>query len=381
MRARTRRITALAVLGLALAAGHTTPQARTYMMLAPFPQGDLLVAQPEIQWPIWSEDGIRIENTELTLDGRPLPSRYEPSRPGVVSRLTRPLAPGKYRAVARVKLDGVKTVSKEWTFRVLPGALPSLPAPTLEQELGIKVVNDLRREHGLPPMTSSRALHAASSRHAQYMAANNQVGHLQKPGARDFFAVGHGQRAQMFGYALPSAELTARTSDGVAQAVRDLFHAPYHRYLFLRPGQLEAGAGFSGQYSCLQFGGLGESGIVVSPPDRAQDVPAAWDGVERPDPLARPGLNAPVGYVPMLVYYGGAGDKLQLISASLKDERGREVQASVAHPGNDRNSENCVLIIPARPLEPGTTYTASVSVAVTGGREFRRTWSFRTARG
>jgi hypothetical protein len=87
---------------------------------------------------------------------------------------------------------------------------------------------------------------------------------------------------------------------------------------------------------------------------------------------------APVG-IPIVVSVqqnGATGLQAGAISLS---SGGQPVPAYVNTPGNDDQLQAGLILIPKKPLKPGTKYTVKVSLKTATGKPFDRVWSFTTA--
>jgi hypothetical protein len=250
----------------------------------------------------------------------------------------------------------------------------SAPAEPSVQDL----VDELRREHGLPAARRNAPLERAAAAHVRYMLANETTGHSQSPGHEGYVARTPGERARHFGYVGANSEAVAWGDYGPRGLLRDLFDAPYHRVLFLQPKSPDLGAAFAEGAMCVKFGGATGDGAVLSPPNGARDVPRAWDGVETPDPLRNTNLRGPVGYPIVLALFGSARQSFRFVGARLVGPAGA-VPAIVLHPGSDRSADGAVILVPHKPLAPQATYTVTVNYRDASGEQCARA-TFSTSR-
>jgi hypothetical protein len=240
------------------------------------------------------------------------------------------------------------------------------------------VVDQIRRDHGLPAVKPNPALQQAAESHVLYMVANETAGHSQTPDGRGYTGRTPGDRARHFGYVGANSEAVGWGDLGAREMMRGLFEAPYHRVLFLQPSAPDFGSAFADGAMCLKFGGASGSGAVVSPPNGAHGVRAFWDGIEAPDPLRSTNLRGPVGYPIVLAVFGREADQFRSIDARIVGPNGR-VQAIVLTPATDKHADDTVIVIPHKPLLPATTYTVTFNYANAGGEKTART-TFATAR-
>lgn len=365
----------MAALLVPVVAASTQERRFQYFSFPPTPYGDLMFARPELAWSVWGSGGLTVSSARIEVDGKPIKARYD-SRAQTVRATPALLAPGTHDAKCTVNFDSGHTVDKRWRFRVLPGALPKLPAPGPQQKAAQRIIDQFRRQHGLPAMNSEPALHAAAQAHADYMAGNRSVGHSEAPGRKGFTGKTPGDRARAFGYFGGNSESVAKSGQALAESVRRLFEAPYHRVMFLQPGRPDFGAGFTRGSTCLKVGGDHTDGTVLSPPDRAKAVPLDWDGVETPDPLRGTRMKGPVGYPVVMAVFGQGADTLRLKSAELKAS-GTSVPIVALHPGNDAKAHGAVILVPRSPLKPRTRYEVQITYTQSG-RQSKKHWSFTT---
>ena len=240
------------------------------------------------------------------------------------------------------------------------------------------VVDQIRRDHGLPAVRSNLALRQAAEAHVRYMVLNETAGHREDPDRRAFVGQTPGDRARRFGYNGPNSEAVAWGNTDLDDMLKALFDAPYHRVLFLQPSAPDFGAAYADGALCVKFGGKNGDGAVVSPPNGARNVRTSWDGAESPDPLRKTNLRGPVGYPVVLALFGSEARDFRSINATLTGPNGR-VPAIVLTPATDEHADNAVILIPQRPLARATAYTATFAYRnKTGERTVRA--SFSTAR-
>lgn len=344
-----------------------------YAYQTPGPQGLLRVALPELVWPLRPQNGAKIVRTELRLNDKLLPSRYDDG--AVRGTPNAPLAPGAYRVECRVQLEPEQedaTIS--WRFTVAPDAIASLPLVSTWAREALTTTNQLRAKLGLTPLRLDPRLCAAAEAHVLYLERNHQIGHGEQPGKPGFVGETALERAQTFGYLATLAEDVSYAEGSPEKIVRALFAAPYHRLPFLRPGPLLFGAGNKERSSGLLFGGDGTSGTVVSPGEGERGVPLTWRNDESPNPT-RFWQGAPkvLGYPIVLAHYDGPNTRLTVQQASLKTADGTAVPCLVNTPVRDSELRYACLLLPQAPLKPQTTYQVEVSA-----REVTRRWRFTT---
>ena len=263
-------------------------------------------------------------------------------------------------------LTGIQDSPKVETSFAVPKPVP----PTEEQGVAVQVLNGFRALHGLDAVTLDPRLVSSAESHSRTMAKSRFLTHKEEDSAM----ADASSRSRAFGFVGPIAELVASGMPNVPYSVATFMDAPYHRRHLLRPGKLQFGCAETDGYVCLVLGGASTRGAVVSPPDGAQGVPTAWDGIEEPNPVRTKGAKPPYGYP---VAFFAFGSSLKHVRASLTDGSGKTVAVFLNEPANDPNSPDSVILIPKAPLKQGTRYTASFESEVDGHRS-TRTHTFTT---
>ncbi|MBS1723587.1 MAG: hypothetical protein JSS66_11605 [Armatimonadetes bacterium] len=248
-------------------------------------------------------------------------------------------------------------------------ALTSVSSVPAAVSVALETVNGFRSLHKLEPVSLDGRLCAAAGDLVASMAKTRQLAHKDRAGTRNAL-----ERAQAHGFDGPIAEMVSSGFDSLPSSVVGIFDGPYHRRLFLRPGQFVFGCAEQGGYAALEFGGPTGEGVVLSPPDGARGIPTKWDGFEEPTPV--PDLKGPFGYPILLAAYGSGN--LTVGSAQLVSESGAQVPVVVRDPSNDKHATGAIIIVPKSPLQPGASYTVHASFVLDGTRE-TRVWSFRTS--
>lgn len=259
------------------------------------------------------------------------------------------------------------------------GVCACLAVPSGQAQEVRAFVDEIRKQHGLVAVRANSTLEAAAQSHLDYMVANNTISHNQIPGKASFSARTPGERTKLFGYVGRNSEALSYSSRGLREALNGLFIAPYHRVMFLQPSRPDFGAAATEGTVVVKFGGETGSGIVASPPNGARDVTTTWDAIETPDPLRAAHVDGPTGFPIVIAFFGTEAAGLRFVSASLTNNDGKELPVVTLHPGNDRSSESAIILIPQRPLAPGTRYRYSVTYANRARRD-AVTGTFATAK-
>lgn len=253
----------------------------------------------------------------------------------------------------------------------------SAPSPlTADQKILLREANRFRRILGLPLFTLNLKLCASAQAHSRYSFHNPGESHRETEGKPEFKGCLPSDRATAFGYEAGVSE-NMNFGGTVQDAVSGLMDAPYHRVPFMQPGAPEFGGGFYLGVTTLDFGATEGKSWAVYPAMDQRDVPTQFGGYESPDPLRLHGAASPVGFVVSLFVFGEA-ENITVAFASMCDTRGKLVPCYLNTPQNDEHLPNGVLLIPRKPLLPGTEYTASVTFRRNDGQETAVTWSFTT---
>ncbi len=265
---------------------------------------------------------------------------------------------------------------------------PAAAAPWLAR------FNLYRKLAGVAPVTANNRWSLGGRLHSRYMVKNDVVEHIEDPD--NPWYTPQGAAAGANGNVM--ARYTTSATD--IEAVDAWITGPFHALGMLDP-RLKA-TGF-GSYR-LADGGLQMAATLdtrrgVGPlppgtrfpiywPNRRAAVPVLSFVSEYPDPLTScPGYGAPSGLPVYLLL--GAGDKTPRVTAHSFRQGAVSMPHCVFHEGNYRNPDkeaqalgrailnarDAIVLIPKAPLEPGATYTVSITANGTTTR-----WSFTISR-
>src|SRR5579871_5061638 len=160
----------------------------------------------------------------------------------------------------------------------------------------------------------------------------------------------------------------------LADTIRALFDAPYHRVAFLQPGSPQIGTGIADDRVALDFEMNQVEGLTVSPCDGQGHVPSSWNGFETPNPLRAHGGQAVTGYPIVVAAFGAHPVQIADGSVSLKTD-GRPVECYLNTPRNDDQLHSTLLLIPVHPLASGR-YEAQAELTLANGTTKSIRWSF-----
>jgi hypothetical protein len=227
----------------------------------------------------------------------------------------------------------------------------------------------LRDRAPLPGLAPSPTLQASAS---------NVVDYLAGLAAQGINACTHGQVA---GHPWAPGEdhthnVLACGEPSLSKAVDDWMATPFHGWFLVDPRHTSIGAADAGAYDAAGFDGTTDPGEVWTWPVAGGIVPGTtYAGGESPDPLSRCGLTS-AGFP---VYWFGPDDA-RIDAVSMQ---GTSVCALDTHgsPGIGSTGGRLILL-PASPLQPGRSYTASVQWTDTStGASTTSTWSFSAVTG
>jgi uncharacterized protein YkwD len=262
-------------------------------------------------------------------------------------------------------------------------------ADTDEASAALRQVNLRRTQVGLAALAGNAALTLAAERHTLYLTSNNTGGHGEAVGQANFSGADPSARMTAAGYNWwTNGEVVSAGNGNGPASVEALMEAIFHRFGMLRSDVADAGTGFRADHPTFGTSFTMDYGATAAnraDPKAGQGFAAIYpvngqSGVkidfysddESPDPV--PGANR-VGYPVSL--QTAASDALTVTSFTLR--QGATTVPTVAlSPGVGNTPRYAASVIPASPLTPGTTYTASFSGS-SGGRAINQTWSFTTA--
>jgi hypothetical protein len=254
-------------------------------------------------------------------------------------------------------------------------APPDAPGTWLDR------VNFYRATAALPPVTEDPSLSTAVLQHARYMVQHDVITHSQRPGARG---------ATRAGAAAAAASNLAGSLSALEPenwAVDVWMQAPFHAIGILDPaltrvgfgiyrepdGQIQTAAGMDVLNGRTRTRRVGPYPIVW-PADGAW-VPLTAYTDEYPNPLTScAGYAAPAG-LPVIVQMGDGGNVPRVTGSSIAEED-RPLDHCIFDETSYRNrdpqqqrlgrailaSRNAIVLIPRRPLVPGSMYRAIVKV-------------------
>lgn len=260
-------------------------------------------------------------------------------------------------------------------------------------------LNRLRVASGVGALNYSETLAVAATGHATHNAANQTVSHYQNVGDASFTGVdleariaGSGYRASAGG----SLEVISAGAPSI-QTMDALLSTPYHRIGLMSHEIVDAGIGYSSSttYQMRTVVNASRTGtqqewksndrISVFPYDGQQNVPTAMAN-EQPNPYAELGNwcspSCP-GYT--ISIQAKKGDTVSNASFTVTSQSGVILSGKTLDAASDSTIlqfdwKNWAFFIPSTPLNPGETYTVTVSANVSGVY-ITKSWSFTTKTG
>jgi hypothetical protein len=247
-------------------------------------------------------------------------------------------------------------------------------------------VNLYRGLANLPAVTERTDLSASDAQHAQYMVANDEIGHSEDPAKPGYTA--EGDTAAQHSNVAGSSDASA----GFGWAIDAWMSGPFHAVGIIDPLLQESGFGIAhdGGGTLRTAAALdvissrsGSPGSypVVFPADGKAVPIGQYGGHEGPDPLTScPGYTAPTG-LPLIVQFAAT----PAVTAHTLSRDGTTLdhclfdETSYANPDAAAQStgravlggRHAVVIVPKDTLEKGATYQASIT---SGGQTV--SWSF-----
>ena len=242
-------------------------------------------------------------------------------------------------------------------------------------------VNAVRKAAGLEPVALDDSISKGCTAHAAYLVKNEKDASTQGLGA-------HTENSKLPGYTV-EGEKAGKSSDihfvDPAAAVDGWMATLFHRVPILHPHLKRVGIGYAkggkwGWVTLLDVMSGRESGKpagpVAWPVDKQTDVPLAFGG-EIPDPIPDD-KDKKAGY-PITVTFVD-GETVKEAAATLKIDK-KDVEfwlSSPEKPADARYQANTICLFAKDALQPGTTYTVTVTAKV-NGKAWTKTWSFTTA--
>jgi uncharacterized protein YkwD len=345
----------------------------------PGPSAELRVNRPTLVWEVWGKGTSEVTDWKMTLNGQEVKASYDPEKRLLYYEPEEPLSPGVYKATAHVTVARVLPKDVAWSFSVRPDATSELPPISPVQAAAGDALNEIRASASLPPLHLDPRLCAGAQGHAHYMAANRMITHSEKSSGSEFLGVDPEARVGAYGYAGSVYESVAYASNEPTSAtLRSLFDAPYHRIGLLQPATLAVGTGAEKGFIAVDTA-LGHSGTLVSYPGPGQELPrGAWEANEEPNPLTAHGMKGGpkvfVGY-PIVIASFSREAHVQTGKAGLKGAMGA-VECLLNTPDRDGYLQDAIILIPKKPLPPGT-YSAWSEVSFDNGDVKRLDWTFR----
>ena len=243
-------------------------------------------------------------------------------------------------------------------------------------------LSSFREAHGIPGgIAENPEWSARCAKHVGWMRQNNRLEHGESPGTPGYSEDGD--------WAGRSSNL-ARVQGLDFNRGNPYLHAPYHLLGLLHPAMATIGAFEDGEFGChTTFPGFTRpapaSDTFYSYPGNGTTIPWSERAQESP---SVPGdeVGLPQGTITgpnMEVFWrgpDGAPTLDDLVSATLRDAGGGAVEVrTVGRRQNDLVMPGTGFVIPASPLRPGSSYSATATFsAPDGSRSFTGEWTFET---
>ena len=245
----------------------------------------------------------------------------------------------------------------------------------------LQTLNDHRFAVGAPTIGADARVNAAAQNHANYSSANGYMGHFETAGLSYYTGYSARDRLIAAGWSTSFVSEVATGGSSGTAGVNQLWDAPYHRLGMMHPNSVATGWGYStlgtrgstvGDF-VYDFG-TRPVDFVRSPASGQTGIPTSWSGQESPNPLPA-GVSGPVGYPLMVVY--SAGQNVTMRAAEIVAPDGSRLPIYYAPQQFEYDYQ---VIVPQRPLAPGTTYHVRFDINVSG-QQVTNEWDFTTAGG
>ena len=388
-----------------------------YSYYPPEPSGvTLQVATPVFSQQIEVGTGTSVVCT-LSFEGQTVTMPYVASQSACVYAWPTALAPGSYQATLDVTAPGYYPLNQTLTFSVAQGAVDALPPESLASLETMRIVNYVRGQEGLSPVSFDPALQAAAQAHAQYFVQNTSLYPTSMSVHKEPDATAPGftgtqpeDRDSAFGAVGGGNEVMSTDSITSAWSLTGLFDTTFHRFILLDPTLSALGGGYAASPITAQnpsqayvsdmttlFQGT-QPLAVEFPWNGEAQVQTSFMG-EDPNPLAgiapqsvTSGTTLPESGYPVSVTFDPSQvQSVAVSSATLSGPGGSAVPTYLVDPQNYQDTNpvyggetmgTSVALFPQQPLAYSTTYTADMQGTLTlksGTLEpFSQQWSFTT---
>ena len=250
------------------------------------------------------------------------------------------------------------------------------PDPEVAWDAGaaqaLTAVNAARAAAGLGPVQLDSRLTSSARSHSYYWLFNvlspavAALGiHTETPGAVGFSGRQPWDRAAAFGYPNQRVGEDITHRESATEAVADWVNSVYHRFAIMRPDLTVIGFGSAAVGALaiqdLEFGfaPARSAAPVLYPGPGQTQIPDTFVDNELPDPVPA-GKPRTTGY-PVTVTFSVADD-VHVSSFTLAGPDGAALPAYLLPPS--AATENSASLLPAAPLNAGTTYSAHIVALV-----------------
>ena len=266
-------------------------------------------------------------------------------------------------------------------------------APGSPELAAFNQLNSMRQQCGFPALSENTLLDKAAANHLTYMQDNDYFAHAEVAGNPGFTGANQQIRAAAVGYAdiggnVDETIYPSSSNIGGALSVTGLASMPYHEAALFAPT-----TDFGMDYGTVSTYYVAEilNGYQSLVPALANapltypcagttgvDFESAGSG-ENPTPTINgTAVSFPIG-TPITVI-GNTGDLITLSSGQLADPNGNLIAMDLLDSTNDSTHDlaaNAAEAFPTSPLQPNTTYVATL-VGADNGNTFTRQFSFTT---
>ncbi|MCT4594476.1 MAG: S-layer homology domain-containing protein [Anaeromicrobium sp.] len=346
---------------------------------------EVLISKPQIGMQLIL-NGNKLVNTQMYINEVKVDAGYDDKKGGVFYVPNYPLPAGEYKVSLKVEIEGFQPITQSWKFNISHKAIGTLPTPSEEQKSVLYYANEYRKRFGLGTFHLNNSLNSAAMSHANYMALNKKITHVEygtDPGYTGSKVV---DRVASFGY--PSGNVSENVTGDIKdykEAIDGLVDAPYHRLSWLNPVYSDLGYGKKDEYQVFNFGGksLDNDKLITYPMNNQRNVDISWNGNETPNPLRFYNNDKEVGYPITISYFTNKSiDRWKIEKVTVIDSRGGALNTYINTPAKDEYLTDSIIVMPVDHLKYDSTYTVSIKASLyfadETSKNINKSWNFST---
>lgn len=346
---------------------------------------EVLISKPQIGMQLIL-NGNKLSSMEMYINEKKVEAIYDEKKGGVFYTPNYPLTPGMYKVNLKIQIEGFQPINQAWSFTITNKAIDNLPVSNEQQKNVLTYANSYRKRFGLQSFLLNDSLNSAAMSHANYMALNKKVTHVEYAAEPGYTGSKVSNRAAAFGYSNGNvAENVTGDIKDYKEAIDYLIDAPYHRISWLNPSYKYLGYGQKDAYQVFNFGGstLAEDRLVTYPVNNEHNVKVSWDGNETPNPLRFYETDKEVGYPITISYFSNKTiSKWTIQKVTLLDSSGGALNTYINTPTKDENLTDSIIVTPIEKLKYDSRYSVSIKGTIdftdSTSKTINKTWNFYT---